>query len=95
MTATTEPAVLFVADTGISSNPLTHAHRKPPGIEIIHSHAYDGDHWHRLPDHAEMPGRNPNPWPAKPEPLDKPRAAQRLFGGIIRDRMQAGGHPFP
>ena len=97
MTATTEPAELFVADTGISSNPETHAHRQPPGIEIIHSHPYDDEHYHppQATDDTILPGRNPAVWPDKPEPLAEPRAAQRLFGGIVRDRMRAGGHPFP
>ena len=97
MTATTEPAELFIADTGISSNPETHAHRQPPGIEIIHSHPYDDEHYHppRATDDTILPGRNPAVWPAKKPSPDDQRYAQRLFGGMVRQRMRAGGHPMP
>ena len=93
MTATTEPEVLFRPNA--KHHPDGHDHHAPPGISIYHSHPYDSEHWHSRTDHSTQPGRDPRPWPDRPEPLAEPRYAQRLFGGMVRERMRKGGHPFP
>ena len=96
MSKTTEPDILFRVHD--HQHPDGHQHIAPPGITIYHSHPYDAEHWHPTTDCTPngRSGRHPGKWPARPPQQDESdRYAQRLFGGMVRRRMMAGGHPFP